>query len=44
MKTFSTVPYRAEGGLPARAKVVRWLANDGDDVEPGGGILVVEPA
>lgn len=44
MKTFSTVPYRAEGGLPARARVVRWLAADGDDVEPGGGILVVEPA
>ena len=44
MKTFSTVPYRAEGGLPARARVVRWLAADGDDLEPGGGIRVVEPA
>ncbi|MEE2940826.1 MAG: hypothetical protein VX460_10610, partial [Planctomycetota bacterium] len=44
MKTFSTVPYRPESGLPARARVVRWLAADGDDVEPGGGILVVEPA
>ena len=44
MKTFSTVPYRAEKGLPARSKVVRWIAQDGDDVEPGSPLLVVEPA
>lgn len=44
MKTFSTVPYRAEKGLPARSKVVRWIAADGDDVEPGSPLLVVEPA
>lgn len=44
MKTFSTVPYRAEKGLPARSKVVRWVAADGDDVEPGSPLLIIEPA
>jgi len=44
MKTFSTVPYRPEKGLPARAKVVRWVAQDGDDVEPGAPLMLVEPA
>lgn len=44
MKTFSTVPYRAKDGLPPRAKVVRWEAADGGDVEPGAALLVVEPA
>ena len=44
MKTFSTVPYRATDGLPGRAKVVRWLVEDGSDVQQGDPILEVEPA
>jgi hypothetical protein len=44
MKTFSTVPYRASKGLPARARVVRWLAADGGDVQKGDPILGLEPA
>ncbi|MGB0332633.1 MAG: hypothetical protein ACPGPE_12555 [Planctomycetota bacterium] len=44
MKTFSTVPYRASRGLPARARVVRWLAADGGDVQKGDPILGLEPA
>lgn len=44
MKTFSTVPYRATRGLPARARVVRWLAADGGDVQKGDPILGLEPA
>lgn len=44
MKTFSTVPYRAEGGLPARGKVVRWVVEDGGDVEAGMPLLEIEPA
>ncbi|MEM9382774.1 MAG: biotin/lipoyl-containing protein [Planctomycetota bacterium] len=44
MKTFSTVPYRATGGLPERATVVRWLAADGADVQAGDALLAVERA
>ncbi len=44
MKTFSNVPYRATGGLPERARVVRWLVEDGADVQQGDPILSVEPA
>ena len=44
MKTFSTLPYRASAGLPARARVVRWIAGDGADVQKGDPILEVEPA
>lgn len=44
MKTFSTVPYRATDGLPPRAKLVRWLVENGGDVEPGTPMLTVEPA
>ncbi|MEM8712074.1 MAG: biotin/lipoyl-containing protein [Planctomycetota bacterium] len=44
MKTFSTVPYRAENGLPARGKVVRWVVEDGGDVEAGMPLLEIEPA
>ena len=43
MKTFSHVPYRAGGGLPHRAKVVRVIAADGADVKPGDPLLEVEP-
>lgn len=42
MKTFSTVPYRATGGLPARAVAQRWLVEDGADVEPGTPLLAIE--
>ncbi|QDV06413.1 Biotin carboxyl carrier protein of acetyl-CoA carboxylase [Planctomycetes bacterium Poly30] len=44
MKTFSTVPYKAQDGLPARGKVVRWIVEDGGDVESGMPLLEIEPA
>ncbi len=44
MKTFSTLPYRPIKGLPARARVVRWIAADGADVQKGDPILELEPA
>ena len=44
MKTFSTVPYRAVDGLPGHARVVRWLVDDGADVQQGDPILEIEPA
>lgn len=44
MKTFARVPYRAAGGLPPRARVVRMLAGDGEDVAEGAPLLEVEPA
>lgn len=43
MKTFSHVPYRATGGLPASAKVKRMIARDGADVRAGDPLLEVEP-
>jgi acetyl-CoA carboxylase biotin carboxyl carrier protein len=42
MKTFTQVPYRARGGLPADARVVRMLTEDGADVEVGQPLLEVE--
>lgn len=42
MKTFSNVAYRAEGGLPGRARIVRWLVDDGGDVDAGQALLEVE--
>ncbi len=42
MKTFSHVHYKAAGGLPARARVVRWRAKDGADVKAGDALLEVE--
>jgi acetyl-CoA carboxylase biotin carboxyl carrier protein len=44
MKTFSHVPYRAQDGLPQRARVVRLIAGDGADVRRGDALLEVEPA
>jgi biotin carboxyl carrier protein len=44
MKTFSHVPYRASDGLPRRAKIVRFLAADGADVNQGEPLLEIEPA
>jgi acetyl-CoA carboxylase biotin carboxyl carrier protein len=44
MKTFSHVPYVASGGLPKRAKIVRMLAADGEDVKQGAPLCEIEPA
>lgn len=44
MKTFAHVPYRAQGGLPARARVTRYLVEDGAEVEAGAPLVEVEPA
>ncbi|MBL4633129.1 MAG: hypothetical protein JKY56_04610 [Kofleriaceae bacterium] len=41
MKTFSRVAYEGEG-LPARARVLRILPNDGDDLTPGQIVLELE--
>lgn len=41
MKTFSRVAYEGEG-LPSRAKVLRVVPNDGDDLEPGQTVLELE--
>lgn len=43
MKTFNRVTYGGEG-LPERAKVLRLVAQDGDDVEEGAPLLELEPA
>ncbi|HVS18739.1 MAG TPA: hypothetical protein VMT18_09080, partial [Planctomycetota bacterium] len=43
MKTFAQVVYRARGGLPARARVVRVLAADGADVAVGNALFELEP-
>lgn len=44
MKTFGHVPYRATGGLPKRARVVRVLVEDGTEVDDGQPLLALEPA
>ena len=44
MKTFSTVVYKAQNGLPKRGKVVRWFVEDGGDVESGKPLLEIGPA
>lgn len=44
MKTFTQVLYTPTGGLPARARVVAFLAQDGADVSHGTPLLQVEPA
>lgn len=43
MKTFSTMLYKAEGGLPARGKIVRWFVEDGGDAESGKPLLEIGP-
>jgi len=35
MKTFQPLKYRAGAGLPPRARLLRWLADDGAEVEEG---------
>ena len=44
MKTFTQLPYKADGPLPARAKMVRYLVDDGADVATGDALIEVEPA
>ena len=44
MKTFSLVPYRPGQGLPSRARIVRLVAADGDEVDEGSPLAEVEPA
>jgi len=41
MKTFTQVVYRAERGLPTRARIVRVIAPDGGDVHEGKPLLIV---
>lgn len=42
MKTFAHVAYRAQRGLPARARMARYLVADGAEVEAGAPLLEVE--
>jgi biotin carboxyl carrier protein len=42
MKTFTQLVYRAEHGLPARARVVRLAIPDGGEVKDGGVLLELE--
>lgn len=44
MKTFTHVTYLAKSGLPARARVVRALVEDGADVVAGAALLELEEA
>lgn len=44
MKTFTQLVYRAEHGLPPRARVVRLAVPDGGEVKDGGVLLELEPA
>lgn len=44
MKTFTHVTYPAGDGLPARARVVRALVEDGADVVAGAALLELEEA
>ncbi|MDA1266908.1 MAG: hypothetical protein O2816_17645 [Planctomycetota bacterium] len=44
MKTFNHVTYAAAGGLPARARLVAWVARDGADVTAGEALVQLEEA
>lgn len=44
MKTFQPLRYRAEGGLPARARLLRWRVADGAEVAEGDALAEFEPA
>lgn len=44
MKTFTVIPYHAGGALPAEARVVRFLADDGADVGAGEPLIEVQEA
>ena len=43
MKTFAHVTYQASGALPTSAKVKRYVAADGAEVEQGEPLLELEP-
>ena len=46
MKTFTHVTYDPEAGkgdLPERARLLRFLADDGQEVADGDGLAEVEP-
>ena len=43
MKTFTHLHYAADGDLPPRAKVVRLIAGDGEEVAQGDALLELEP-
>lgn len=43
MKTFAHVTYQASGALPATARVKRYVAADGAEVEQGEPLLELEP-
>ncbi len=42
MKTFNPVKYSAQDGLPAKARVVRFLVEDSSDVDEGQPLMEVE--
>ncbi len=42
MKTFTHLHYAAEDGLPARARVVKLLVDDGGEVNAGEALFEVE--
>ena len=44
MKTFTHVTYRAASGLPASARVLRYLVSDGADVKQGQPLVELERA
>ena len=44
MKTFTQVAYAPTAGLPARAKVLEVLVEDGGEVDEGAPLLRLEPA
>jgi biotin carboxyl carrier protein len=44
MKTFGRVLYQPDDTLLTRARVVRVLAADGAEVNPGDALLEIEPA
>ena len=43
MKTFTHIHYDADGGLPERAQIVRFLVADGGEVAEGEPLVEVEP-
>lgn len=44
MKTFQPLKYSAEGGLPGRARLLRWRVADGAEVAEGEALAEFEPA
>jgi biotin carboxyl carrier protein len=42
MKTFTHLSYEARGALPQKARIVKLLADDGDEVDEGDPLIEVE--